>query len=221
MGFARHDAGGREQLPQAPEGQAHHRAVAALEGGDRGHVLVLDGVGAGLVQRASAGDVGGDGLVVEAGHGDLGSADIAGGAARGDDGHAGQDAVRSPSQGTQHRDRIVGIGGLAVGALAVVNDGVGADDDGAGMAAGDGRGFLAGEAAGISAGVVGGVLGDASRVDNEVVEEGAQQLASAGRGGGEDDAWGHGYPAARVRRETHSMWAVCGNMSMGVTDSSV
>ena len=90
--------------------------------------------------------------------------------------------MRLPPQRPEHGRGRARVAGLAVGALAVVDDRVGADDDRARVAAGDGRGLLTSEAPGVGAGVVGRALVEVRGVDRGLVEEGAQQLVAAGRG---------------------------------------
>src|SRR6188474_3500219 len=54
-----------EQSSERPQREAHHAAVAPIEFSDGGHVLVLDGVSTGLIQRTVGSDVGEDFVVRE------------------------------------------------------------------------------------------------------------------------------------------------------------
>ncbi len=93
---------------------------------------------------------------------------------------AGRDFVHAPAQVTPHIHGVDLIGRLAEAAVFIEDDGVGADDDGARVLAGDVLCLGEGEALGIDEAIAGEEFVYVGRDHGKAIDEGGEELTAAG-----------------------------------------
>ena len=191
------DAGGLlDEADDAGDGQAHDVEVVAFDARNPAGGVALDAVGAGLVEGLGRGAVAIELALGDVGEDDVGGLDRAACAGAGGDGDSGEDLVGAAGEPAEHAAGVVGVGGLGEDLVAGDYGGVGAEDDElaveAGVSGEDRGGFFFGEPLDVGGGGLGGARGlvDVGGLDIEEVSGLGEELAAAGRGGGEDQAEG-------------------------------
>ena len=136
----------RKNGDQALHGEADDVGAGTLDSCDEADGVFLGGVGPGFVQDVDFLDVVFDFPGVQCAETDLGDfyegCEAAGGPMLDPDG--GEDLVGTAIQIAQHSPRFVEAGGLAQGLAVQRHQGIGGDDDGAGVRGGDGGAFSQG-----------------------------------------------------------------------------
>ncbi len=176
---------------EAFEGEADDIGAGAEDAADDEMAVFLEGVAAGFVEGVDLVEVmadGGEGELAELDVGDVGEG-AAAVFAEVEEADAGGDGVLAALEGREHGFSFLARGGLAEAARAEVDERVGAEDEGVGVAFGDGAGFAVGvDLAEFGGGevivieFVGGA-GDGLEGQAEALEE----FAAPGRDGGEDE----------------------------------
>jgi hypothetical protein len=178
-----------EELEDGGDGEAYYVEEVAFDAGDPAGSVALDAVGSGFVEGVVGGEV-----VGQFGFGDRGEEDAGGFYVRavmggGDDGDAGVDLVGAVGELAEHAFGVGNVCRFVEDLLSTDYSRVGSEDGGFGVEGLDGLRFFEGEALDVGGGGFVGVEGlvDVGGEDVEAQAGLGEEVAAAGRGGGEDE----------------------------------